>query len=92
MRMLHPWNNIVKAQGKIYYCSGTETWQLLKLNKEILVAFPELKEKRSKFGYNMFFPQNLKKFKQLSNDVLSGKNPIPIMINLVKENSIKKIE
>ena len=53
-RTLTP-RRIIDVEGKLAYAEGFQSWNLLRLKKEIVNEFPQLKEKRSAFSYRLAF-------------------------------------
>lgn len=46
---------IIDIDGKLAYSEGFQSWNLIRLKKEIVDEFPQLKEKRSAFSYRLMF-------------------------------------
>jgi len=67
--------------GKLSYKESLQSWNIIQLRKEIITLFPQLKEKRSKFGYEMFYNQSPKEIKKIL-DKLEKKNLVPILLLL----------
>jgi hypothetical protein len=79
--ILSPGNH-TKVDGKIFYSEGDQCWNLIRLRKEVLHEFPELKKKSVSFGYTMIIPKSKEGFKE----ILLGmeKEAIPILLFLNK--------
>lgn len=64
--------NVIDISGKMAYGEGFQSWNLLRLKKEIVNEFPPLKEKRSKFVYRLMFHRTydelLKSIKELKEE------------------------
>ena len=75
---------IINIDGKIAYGEGFQSWNLIRLKKEIINEFPQLKEKRSSFSYKLIFHRTfeelLKEIKKLKNE-----NVMPMLLWLCKE-------
>ena len=51
---LSPTRDTLKVSGDLFYSEGSQSWNIIRLKKEILHEFPQLKEKRGgNFGYNI---------------------------------------
>ena len=76
---------IINVKGKIHYNENRQAWSNLFLKNEIINEFPQLKEKRSKFGYEMLFFKNSE---ELNNALKKLKNEevMPMLVWLYKEN------
>lgn len=76
----------ININGKLYYNESMQAWNKLKLKKEILDEFPELKEKRSIFSYDMIYHRNKeeleKELKRLAKEKIEV---MPILLWLYKE-------
>jgi hypothetical protein len=60
---LAPKNETPEIFGKLLYGEGAQAWHIIRLKREILQKFPQLKEKRSSFCYKMIMPRDFKEFK-----------------------------
>ena len=83
MKPLSP-KKLIDIQGKIAYAEGFQAWNLIRLKKEIIDEFPQLREKRSSFLYRVVFHRTheelLKEIKKLRNyDVM------PMLLLLYKD-------
>ena len=58
-------------EGKLAYAEGFQSWNVIRLKKELFAEFPELKEKRSACLYRLAF---FRSFKDLTNVVQKLKN------------------
>ena len=65
----------------IYPC----TWNLIKLRKEIVGRFPQLKEKRAKFSYKMTLHKDYDEFKREIKELEKNDEQIPILLVFYKE-------
>jgi len=72
------------VEGKLAYAEGFQSWNLLRLKKEIVNEFPQLKEKRSAFSYKLAFFRSFEDFvsetKKLKNEEV-----MPMMLWLFRE-------
>ena len=79
--ILSPSHANVKVEGKLHYSEGAQSWNLIRLRKEVIHEFPELKEKSSKFSYRMIIPKTQEGFKEI---LQSEKEVMPILLFLSK--------
>jgi hypothetical protein len=75
----------IDSVGKIAYSESCQAWNVLQLKKELFSEFPQLKEKRSKFGYKLTYCRDPKSFEE---QIKKAKNQKvkPILVWLYKEN------
>jgi len=83
-KLLAP-KKIIDIDGKLAYAEGFQSWNVLRLKKEIINEFPALKEKRSSFSYKLMF---FRTFEDLRNTVnkLKNEDVMPIMLWLYKDS------
>ena len=83
-RLISP-KKIIDVEGKLAYAEGFQSWNILRLKKEIVDEFPQLKEKRSNFSYKLIFCRNyeelLNYFKKLKSDSV-----MPMLMWMYKES------
>jgi len=76
----------VSSEGALYYNESFQAWNTLKLKKELFSEFPQLKEKRSKFGYKLVFHRTKKEFEKAVKDLIDKKEEImPMLLFIYKE-------
>ena len=85
-RILQPVRKTLEIKGKIIYREPDQSWNMLKLRRELLAEFPQLKEKRSSFSYQMLFYRTYEEFEKLIRKMKREKLPLPIVLYLVKES------
>lgn len=75
--------NKIESEGKVHYSESFQAWNTIRIKKELFSEFPELKEKCSKFSYQLIFCRSyeelLKKIKNLKQDTV-----MPMLIWLYK--------
>lgn len=80
--LLSPGSHILEINGKLFYSEGDRSWNILRLRKEVLHEFPELKKRSSALGYKMIIPKSKENFKK----ILEGmKESLPILLFFHKE-------
>lgn len=85
IKLLSPQRETLRINGKLSYKEGTQAWSLLQLKKEILLEFPQLKEKRGKFCYMMTFHRNFKEIKKELAELEEKNEVMPILLLFGKE-------
>lgn len=77
--------SLIDIEGNVAYAEGFQAWNLIRLKKEIIDEFPQLREKRSRFTYQMIFHRTykelLKTIKKLKNN-----DVMPMLMFLYKES------
>jgi hypothetical protein len=74
----------IDSGGKVAYSESFQAWNTIRLKKELFEEFPQLREKRSKFSYQLVFCRSheelLNKIKCLKKDQV-----MPLLMWLYKE-------
>lgn len=77
----------VQINGKLSYKEGLQAWNVIQLQKEIIDLFPQLREKRSAFGYTMYYNREAKEAKKILEKLeKQGIVPIMLLLGKVKES------
>ena len=79
---LTPHSHLFQVAGRIFYSEGDQSWNTIRLKKEILQQFPQLKEKSSSFGYVMIIPRSQEEMKKLVDE---KKESLPILLFFHKD-------
>ena len=77
--------NVISVEGKVHYSESNQAWNVIKLKNEFLNEFKQLKEKRSKFSYEMVFGRNEEAMIEALKDIIRDKKLMPILMFLYKE-------
>lgn len=75
----------IESEGKVAYSESFQAWNTIRLKKELFEEFPQLKEKRSKFSYQLTFCRS---HEDLLNKIrgLKRGSIMPILMWLYKED------
>jgi len=84
-RILRPVKKPTNLRGRVYYDSPNGAWSIIRLRKEIVNDFSELKEKRSSFSYQMVFYQTPQELEKAIREMRKEDKPLPILLFLVKD-------
>lgn len=76
---LRPWN-LIKVDGRLAYNEGFQAWNTIRLKQQIIAEFPQLKEKRTPFFYNINFVKTYNDLIGLVNKLKKEKKPIPLLL------------
>jgi hypothetical protein len=82
--ILTPKQETVDILGDISYGESNGAWSIIRLKADFLKEFPQLKEKRAKFIYNMLMHRNYKDLKKAIGDIEKEGSTIPILLFLCK--------
>lgn len=84
-KILQPVRTTLKIKGKVAYREFEQAWNLIKLKKELIKEFPDLKEKRSNFSYEMIFYRTYDELEKIVRKMKREKLPLPIFLFLEKD-------
>jgi len=77
---------IVNSEGKVHYSESNQAWNILKLKKEMFEEFPQLKEKRASFSYQLIYHRDVKEIEQTIKKMLKGNDRmVPLLLWLYKD-------
>lgn len=85
--ILSPGNGILEINGKLFYNEGSQAWTILRLKKDLLYKFPQLKDKRSSFGYKMIMHESIDDLKAMVKDLEKNGGKIPLLLFFCKEEN-----
>lgn len=84
---LRPRREKIELKGKLSYRESTGSWSVLRLGKELVSEFPQLKEKTSSFGYKLVFYHEYALLEKFIRKLKKDKEAVPILVWLVKEKT-----
>ncbi len=84
-QILRPSRSEIKAKGKMYYQNEDHAWNLIRIRKEVLNEFKQLKERMSRFTYNMIFYSEWNEFEKSMRKARKKGVPTPLLVWFVKE-------
>ena len=77
---------IINVKGKIHYNESKQAWGNIKLKRELINEFPQLKEKRSAFSYQLIYHRDPKELQKVIQKMIKeGREIMPILMFLYKE-------
>ena len=83
-RQLIPKTEFPELIGKLTYSEGNRCWNTIRIRKEIIGLFPQLREKRSSFGYKMKVCLNYAELLKTIKVMEKRKEAIPILLTFHK--------
>jgi hypothetical protein len=87
--LLSPMRDLVEITGPMTYNESAQAWNIIRLRKDILHEFPDLKDKRTLFNYKLIIPRNPQAIKKLMEESSKSQNVLPIFLSFSK---VKKEE
>ncbi|MBI2449630.1 hypothetical protein HYV49_05015 [Candidatus Pacearchaeota archaeon] len=78
----------VDINGKILYSEGDQAWNLIRLKKDVLNEFYQLKEKRLKFSYQMIYYRVYEDLEKAIKGLKKQNKALPVLLWLYQEPSI----
>ena len=76
---------VINVEGKIHYSESNQAWNIIKLKHEFLNEFKQLKDKGSKFSYEMIFGRNEAEMIEALKMIMKDKKLMPILMFLYRE-------
>ena len=87
-KVLQPRRTPLNIKGRISYRECDQAWNLIKLKRELLNEFADLKEKRSRFSYQMMFYRTCEELEAYVKKIKKDGSALPILLFLEKERVI----
>ena len=76
----------INSKGNISYSESFQAWNTFKLKKELFSEFPQLKEKSSKFSYELIYHRDPKEFlKTIKRMIKDGPVVMPLLLKIYEE-------
>ena len=86
---LVPSQEVFKIKGSVLYQESAQAWNTIKIKRELLFLYPQLREKNSKINYTMIVPRSLEEIKKQLANMLDD-NKLPILLFFGKEDNLKE--
>lgn len=83
---LRPYNDKLDITGHVSYSDGYGAWNVIRLKKDLLREFPQLREKTAKILYKLVFYKSQDELKKALNDIEKNNEPLPILLYFFKGN------
>ena len=77
--------SIIESKGRILYSESSQAWNLVRLKAEFLNNFHQLKEKTSKFSYNLIYYRTYEEFEKAVNELIKKGEVLPVLMFLKKD-------
>ena len=76
---------VINVKGRVHYSESNQAWNTIKLKTEFLNEFKQLKEKRSKFSYEMMFGRSEEEMVEAIKKIIKDKTLMPILMFLYRD-------
>lgn len=87
-KLLLPYQDVLKIRGKVIYHENAQAHNIIRLNREMLLQYPQLREKQSQFSYIMVVPRTREEVKKQLDDIQNNPNKFPILLFFEKVEKI----
>ena len=84
-QILRPIKKTIELIGKVSYDEHNGAWSIIRLRKQLINDFSDLKEKRSSFSYKALYYQSYLELEKAVREMKRRDHPLPILLFLVKE-------
>jgi len=85
-KILQPTQKVLNQFGKMSYGESVRAWNTIRLKKDIINEFSNLKEKTSNFIYNLIFYRTYEELELAIRKMKKEKKPLPMLLFLQKIN------
>lgn len=82
---LRPYDDVLDIMGNVSYSEGYGAWNTIRLKKEVLNEFPQLKERTTKIRYKLLFYKDYEEFMEAVTKMKENNEPLPILLYFFKE-------
>ena len=84
-QILRPTKKTIELMGKVSYDEHNGAWSTIRLRKQLINDFSDLKERRSSFSYKIIYYQSYLELEKAVREMKKEDKPLPILLFLVKE-------
>ena len=85
INFLTPKRESINVFGRLSYSEGDKSWNLIRLKKDVLREYPQLKERMGSFSYMMVIPRTLEDVKKKLVEIEKYGMGMPILLFFCKE-------
>ena len=87
-KIISPIHETLEVIGKLSYSEVQRAWNTIRFKKDLLREFPQLSERRNKFGYKMTLHRNFKELKKAIFKMEKDQIAVPLVVWLIKRESV----
>jgi len=85
LKSLKPADDVINLIGPILYSPGSRAWNTIRIKKDLMFKFPQLKEKRAKFFYKMILHKDYKELEKALRKMKRIGESVPILFFLYRK-------
>jgi len=78
---------VLKVKGSLSYNDNRGAWSIIRMKNDILEEFYQLKEKRSKFGYEMIYPRSIEELEEIFKKIKKDGGGMPVLLFFVRDDN-----
>jgi hypothetical protein len=82
---IEPKRNPIKTNGKVSYWDGQRAWSIIRLKKEIINEFPQLKDRSSPVGYQLRFYREFEELEKALKRIKKESGVPPVLFWFFKD-------
>lgn len=82
---LRPFTGKWDIIGNVSYNEGYGAWNTIRLKKDVLKEFPQLKEKSSRIRYKLVFYKTYEDFNKAIRNMRENNEPLPLLLYFYRE-------
>ncbi len=82
---LRPYDDVLDVTGHVSYSDSYGAWNTIRLKRDVLREFPQLKEKSAKIRYKLIFYKNYQEFVESVDKMQENNEPLPMLLYFYKE-------
>ena len=84
-KYLKPTSEPIELEGQMTYNIDRRAWSDIRLKKEVISQFPQLRERNKKFGYSLMVCKEFKELEKQVKKIKIEKGVTPLLIWFVRE-------
>jgi len=80
-------HDVLESEGRITYKDTSRTWSLIRIKRELIQEFPQLRERMSEFSYKMSLFGSYSSLEKEIKRMKKKNIPLPLLLFFYKEKS-----
>jgi len=81
---LKPEQEVFKIEGSVLYQESAQAWNTIKIKRELLFLFPQLRNKSVPVKYNMLVPRSAEQIRIQVEEMIKS-DQVPILLSFEQE-------
>jgi len=82
---IRPCDDPLDIMGNVSYSDNYGAWNIIRLKKDVLREFPQLKEKTAKVRYKLLFYKTYDELREAVRKMQENNEPLPMLLYFYKE-------